>query len=295
MPRLFAIFGLFLVLSLPGPLAAQVTAPYAVDLHPNLEYANVGGHSLRLDLYLPKGATQPVPLIIWIHGGGWSTGSKSDCRVVPLVPTGFAVASIDYRMSQEAIFPAQIYDCKAAVRWLRANAATYHLDPTKFGAGGDSAGGHLVALLGTTAHPDLLEGNEGNPGVSSEVQAVVDLFGPTDLAVIAPGYSDSRDNAVAHLLGGPVDEKMDLARQASPVTYVNARSAPFYIANGDADTVVPVAQSVELNAALQKAGVPSTLHIVPGGGHEFNDDAVNHEAIAFLTQYLMGHPATAGH
>ena len=274
----------------PGTLAAQTVSSFPVQVLPNIEYAKVSGLSLNLDLYLPKGAPGPVPLIIWIHGGGWRTGDKSTCRVVPLVPSGFAVASLDYRFSQQAIFPAQIYDCKAAVRFLRANAAKYNLNPAKFAAAGDSAGGHLAALLGTTAHPAALEGDEGNPGVSSEVQAVVDLFGPTDLAIIAAGYSDSADNAAALLLGGPVSAKWNLAREASPVFYVNAQSAPFYIAHGDQDQTVPVAQSIELDQALKKAGVPSDLHIVEGAGHEFNYDAVSAEVAAFLRQYLLNSP-----
>jgi len=258
----------------------------SLEVHRDIEYANVAGYALKLDLYIPRGVPKPVPVVMWVHGGGWIYGSKNIPMVLPLVPLGFAVASIDYRFSQQAIFPAQIYDCKAAVRWLRAHAPQYGLNPNRIAAAGASAGGQLVALLGTTAHPAALEGDEGTPGVSSEVQAVCDFFGPTDFTDMTRDYSESQTNLVARLLGGPIDQKMELARMASPVTYVNAQSAPFYIAHGDADPIVPVSQSIELAADLKKAGVPVTLHIVPGGGHGVRDAASFAGAMAFLQKYL---------
>jgi acetyl esterase/lipase len=275
-------------LGLPALLSAQdTTAPSPVETVRNIEYARPNGFSLKLDLYIPGGVLKPMPVVMWVHGGGWCEGNKNIPMMLPLVQLGFAVASIDYRLSQQAIFPAQIYDCKAAVRWLRANASRYGFDPNRIGAAGASAGGHLVALLGTTADRPEMEGEEGNPGVSSAVQAVCDFFGPTDFTDLGPSYSASPTTLIARLLGGSIDDKMEEAKAASPVLFVDAHSAPFYIAHGDQDRVVPLQQSVELDAALRKAGVPSTLYIVKGGGHGFNDPAAFAGAALFFRRYLQ--------
>jgi len=282
----------FFTLMWPGVLCAQTPngLSEALDIHRDVEYANVNGKSLLIDLYIPKNASKPMPVVMWIHGGGWTEGNKANPMPLPLVKYGFAVASINYRLSQEAIFPAQIYDCKAAVRWLRAHAGDYGFNPDAIGVAGGSAGGHLVALLGTTSQNPELEGQEGNPGVSSRVQAVVDFFGPTDfLMMIGPDRKWDKEYAVtvvSQLLGGPVDQKPDLARQASPLYYVTGQACPFYIAHGDQDQTVPVEQSIEFNDALQKAGVASTLHIVKGGGHGFNDPSVMQEMIDFFRHNL---------
>jgi acetyl esterase/lipase len=216
--------------------------------------------------------------------------------MMPLTHLGFALASIDYRLSQVAKWPAQIDDCKAAVRWLRAHAATYGYDATKIGVVGASAGGHLAALLGTTANNSQLEGDEGNAGVSSAVQAVVDYFGPTDFLSLAdqvtPAQRANLNNPVTHLFGtplwndGPVLKEQAVAKEASPITYVSAASCPFFIVHGDRDPVVPLQQSIELNEALKKAGVDSSLTIVKGGGHGFNDPASAIAAVAFLKEQL---------
>jgi acetyl esterase/lipase len=267
-------------------LPAQIPSdPLAnVEIHRNLEYANINGHSLQLDLAVPKEGARPFPLIIYIHGGGWKAGDKGDRRARPFLTMGYAVASINYRLSNEAIFPAQIYDCKAAVRWLRAHATGYGLNPDKFGAWGDSAGGHLVALLGTTAGHLELEGDEGNAGISSQVQAVCDFYGPTDFLKM---NSKTAHDAISQLLGGPIDQNKDKAIAASPINYVSAKSCPFLIETGDADTLVPVEQSVELNDALQKAGVESTLHIVKNGPHEFKDQPAFDLLVAFFHKHLQ--------
>jgi acetyl esterase/lipase len=282
-------------LALAGSSRAQDVPLDTLTISRDVEYAKVGARSLKLDIYVPKAVAKPMPVVIWIHGGGWRMGTKDAPMVLPLTQLGFAVVSIDYRLSQEAIFPAQIYDCKAAVRWVRAHATQYGFDPNRIGAAGASAGGHLVALLGTTSSPDVLEGDEGNPGVSSAVQAVCDFFGPTDFTDLGPAFSAGTDNLVAELLGGAIDKNRALARQASPVFHVNAQSAPFYIGQGDADTVVPVAQSIELDAVLKKAGVPSTLYIVKGGGHMFYDAAAFQVAVDFLRHYLHVTSPVPGH
>jgi acetyl esterase/lipase len=165
------------------------------------------------------------------------------------------------------VFPAQIQDCKAAIRWLRANAAKYHLDPDRVGVGGDSAGGHLVALLGTTGDVKGLEGQGGNLDQSSRVQAVVDWFGPTDFVTWPPDFNKTVYSFITALIGGPANENQEKARKASPLFYVNKDSAPFLILHGDKDNVVPPAQSEDLAKALKKAGVKVTLQIVKGSGH----------------------------
>jgi acetyl esterase/lipase len=270
--------------------------PNPVGIHRDLIYASPGNVPQRLDLYLPAGLPSPPPLVIYIHGGGWEAGSKSNPMMLPLTRLGFALASIDYRLSQVAIWPAQVTDCKAAVRWLRAHASAYGYDGSRIGVVGASAGGHLAALLGTTANNPKLEGDEGNPGVSSAVQAVVDYFGPADFTSlfkqVTPAQRANLDNPVTHLFGtplwddGPVSNELAAAREASPVTYVSASSCPFFIVHGDRDPVVPLAQSIELNDALKKAGVDSTLVIVRGGGHGFNDPASALAAAAFLKKQL---------
>lgn len=213
--------------------------------------------------------------MIWIHGGAWAAGSQANPPVLYLVSKGFAVASIQYRFSQDAIWPAQAYDCKAAIRFLRANAAKYNFDPDRFGVGGDSAGGHLAAFIGTSGDAKEMEGDLGNTNVSSRVQAVVDWFGPTDLTLMGRQSGphtmiqhDAPNAPEAHLLGGPVQEKRDLARTANPLTYINRDAPPFLIMHGDNDQLVPLAQSAILAKALIDAGVEVTMKTIPGAGHE---------------------------
>ncbi len=233
----------------------------------NLSYVEGGHDQNRLDLYLPGKAEGRLPVVAWIHGGGWQGGSKEGSPAVWLTAKGYAVASINYRLSQHAVFPAQIEDCKAAIRWLRANAAKYHLDPDHVGVGGDSAGGHLVALLGTTGGVKDLEGTGGNLDQSNRVQAVVDWFGPTDFVSWDPNFNKTVYSFITRLIGVSPQEDKEKARKASSVTYVDKDSAPFLILHGDKDNVVPLAQSEELAAALKKAGVEVTLQIVKGSGH----------------------------
>jgi acetyl esterase/lipase len=258
-----------------------------INVWKDLEYANVDGHSLKLDLYIPEHISHPAPLIINIHGGGWMALDKTEMVARGILQHGFAVASIDYRLSQTAIFPAQIYDCKAAVRWLRAHAGEYGLKADKIGAWGDSAGGHLVSLLGTTANHPEFEGDEGNTNISSQVQAVCDFYGPSDfLSIPLPAADTLADAALPKLLGGRIEQNREKARQASPLFYVSSNACPFLIVHGDKDSLVPLQQSIELNDALQKAGVASELYIVQGGGHGFNSPEAFAKVIAFFKQYL---------
>lgn len=247
----------------------------------DLEYGRGSGRAMLLDLYLPESTGKPLPLIIWIHGGAWMAGSKNDSSpALRFTTEGYAVAHVGYRLSQEAKFPAQIYDCKAAVRWLRGNAAKYDLDAKRFVAWGASAGGHLVALLGTSGGVADLEGNVNESKESSRVQAVVDWFGPTDFLHIGEPESDLRHNAPdspeSRLIGGPLLENKDKGANASPITYVSKDAPAFLIMHGDRDRTVPFNQSELLYAALKKAGVDATLVPLKGAGHGFGGpEAIN--------------------
>jgi acetyl esterase/lipase len=274
--------------------------PPGVKLLADLEYARVGGRSLKLDLYLPENSPGPHPLILWVHGGGWQAGDKAQCRpalMLQQLDPRFAVASVGYRLTGEAGFPAQIQDCKAAVRWLRAHADKYNLHPERFAAWGSSAGGHLVALLGTSGEARSFEVGD-HLEVSSRVQAVCDYYGPTDLIEMGrvPGYEShaKADSPEGRLLGGAPAEVPRVAAAANPVAYVDAADPPFLIVHGDADPVVPRQQSQLLEQALKKANVPVTLTMLPGarhGGPEFTSPQMLRQVHAFFVHRLLGQPA----
>ncbi len=245
----------------------------------DLVYGRTPQQELKLDLYLPaqEGA---APVVVWVHGGAWRTGSKARTPAERLVARGYAVASIEYRLSGVAKFPAQIEDCKAAVRWLRGNAAKYDLDPERIGAWGSSAGGHLAALLGVQ-----------NDDPASRVQAVVDFYGPTELLKMdAQGSAfshDAPDSPESQLIGGPIQQHAERTRLANPVSYVSRGDPPFLIVHGDRDYTVPVGQSRVFYDALRAAGVPAKLEIVPGAGHGFhNGPYIDPLVDAFLDQHL---------
>ena len=270
-----SLAALALLIALPSAHAQERRPlPPGVKVVRDIEYIPGGGRAQSLDLYLPEKADAPLPLVVWIHGGAWSAGSKDGNRAMPLMRDGFATASVEYRFSQQAVFPAQIEDCKAAIRFLRANAAQYGLDPQHIGVWGSSAGGHLVALLGTAGDVAAWE-KGGRPEVSSRVQAVCDFFGPSDLLTMgAQGANhrpmpatDTAESPESKLIGGAIPDNPDKAKAASPVTYASADDPPFLIVHGDKDPLVPHAQSKELHETLQKAGVNSTLRIVEGAGH----------------------------
>jgi acetyl esterase/lipase len=287
---------LLAVLLLVVPLRAQPAEgrgplPPGVVAHRDLAYVEAGHERQKLDLYLPAApAAGPRPVILWVHGGGWQNGSKAAPLPLRLgfAAKGYAIASIGYRLTDAAVFPAQIQDVKAAVRWLRANAAQHGLDPDRFAAWGSSAGGHLVALLGTAGDVPAFEVG-AHPGISSRVQAVINYFGPSDLErfVATPGFEGHGrpGSPESKLIGGTVAENRALAAAASPVTYVDKADAPFLILHGTADPVVPPNQSEVLHAALTKAGVASALHLLPGakhGGPEFSSP----EALGWVNDFL---------
>jgi acetyl esterase/lipase len=277
--------------------------PPHVTCLPDIQYGPATGKANLLDLYLPDDADQldhPLPLIIWIHGGGWIEGNKDNCPVAPAVPFGFIGASLNYRLSGEAQYPAQIQDCKGAIRFLRAHAAEYHIDPNRIGVWGASAGGHLVALLGTSGGSTELEGTVGgNLDQSSKVQAVCDWFGPTDLTQFAD-QAKAADIAkftpgprlITALFGGTLDEKKDLVQLANPIAFLKGKTPadlpPFLIMHGDKDKMVPVAQSQMLDDALTALKVSVDFQIIPGAGHGngFNTDAVQKSVLTFFEKNL---------
>ena len=260
-----------------------------VQIQRDLEYVEGGHERQKLDIYIQKDVDSPQPLVVWVHGGGWQGGSKESARpMLPLLQHGYTVASINYRLSQHATFPAQIEDCKAAIRYLRANAKKFNIDPERIGVAGASAGGHLVALLGTTGDVKELEGTLGNADQSSAVQAVVDLFGPTDLTQMG-GSHNNPNSPEAKLIGGPVQELKAEAAKANPINYVSKDDPPFLILHGDEDRVVRHNQSELLTAALNKAGVPVTFHTLKGAGHggpQFQTLENQARVVSFFNQHL---------
>ncbi len=285
---------MFVLLGVSEPASAAERAPEASSLGPvfrDLAYVQDGHERQELDLYLPASPTEkPAPVIIWVHGGAWRAGSKDRCPAKRFVRLGYAVASINYRLSQHAIFPAQIQDCKAAVRWLRAHAKQYNLDPKRFGVWGASAGGHLVAMLGTAG--DVKEFDVGaHLDRSSRVQAVCDYFGPTDFTKMNdfPGRMDhdAADSPESKLIGGPIQENAEKVERANPITYVTKDDPPFLIVHGDKDPLVPHNQSELLLAALKKANVKAKLHTVKDGGHGgFKRQEVEPLVTAFFAKHL---------
>jgi acetyl esterase/lipase len=248
-------------------------------------------------LYVPKEGSR-LPVIVNIHGGAFRMGSKEQGVPLEYLARGYAVASLNYRLSQHAKFPAQIEDCKAAVRWLRAHAAEYRLDPALFAAWGASAGGHLAAMLGTTGDTREFDVG-GNLDQPSRVQAVVDYFGPTDFLQMdahrpAGGMvHDTADSPESELVGGAIQDNKEKTARANPITYVSAGDPPFLICHGDQDPLVPHHQSELLEAALRKAGVPVTFYTVQGAGHGgFRDPRVAELTAEFLAKHLK--PARSG-
>lgn len=265
------------------PATQPVRVP-GVAFERDVEYGKAGERSLRLDVYRPeKPAAPALPAIVYIHGGGWRNGDKAGGGgVAQLARTGNYVGfSVGYRLSGEATWPAQIHDCKAAIRYIRANAAKYGVDPERIGVWGPSAGGHLSALLGTSGDVKELEGENGTPGVSSRVACVVDFCGPAD-------FTNFRHEAVRLLFGGKFDERMDEAKAGSPITHVSKDDPPFLIVHGTKDTTVPYSQSEALTEALKKSGVDVTLIRIEGGSHSIREEEARTRTVMFLEKHLRG-------
>jgi acetyl esterase/lipase len=270
-------------------VAPAATSTAEVDQVRDIDYVGANNPRQTLDLLLPKDhATRKRPLVVFIHGGAWNSGKKEDGLSVirALASTGdYVTATLNYRLSQEAPWPAQIHDCKAAIRFLRGKADEYGIDAGNIGIMGISAGGHLVSMLGTCGTADSLEGDLGAfPKQSSQVQCVVNFFGPTNFLSFTG--DPNRPNAITALLGGPGPQLMEKAREASPVTWVTDKSAPFFTAHGTKDTLVPYSQAEEIHSALTKAGVESHLITMEGAGHGFSSGDLNQRIRQFLDNHL---------
>jgi len=275
----------------------------AVTLELDLPYANNENPKQALDLYLPKNPTRekPLPVIAFIHGGGWVNGDRIgySAACIQMTRTGaYAAIGIGYRLSKEAPWPAQIHDCKAAIRWIRGHAKEYNLDPDRITVWGSSAGGHLSSLLGTSGDVKELEGSLGSfPTLSSRVHCVVNLCGPKDFAqalMFDPKNQPIfKDDAVSGLLGGPAPDKPDIAKAASPITYITPDDPPFITFHGTADQRVAYRHAETLHAALQKACVPTLLIPITGGGHSsVSHPDVKKRAEPFVAKYLRGIEST---
>ena len=239
----------------------------------DIEFAKVQDQSLKLDLYLPS-KPKGSALVVWIHGGGWRKGNKGKCFITWLPEHGYAVASISYRFSSTAKFPAQLHDCKGAVRWLRANAKKYGYDPDKFYVAGASAGGHLTALMATTSGHEKLEGTVGgNLKQSSTVQGAIDYYGPTDFILRSrtqPSRANEKGSVVYDLLGGGAHEEIEAAKLASACYHVSKDDAPLLVLHGNSDKTVLIDQSKAIVAAYRKMVLPVEFHVIDGAGHGGN-------------------------
>ena len=270
-----------------------VNIPEGATVHRDLIYGQVGDRKLPLDLYLPPDTSAPVPVVIWVHGGAWRGGGKGNGgQARNMITRGFAVVDVEYRLSGEALFPAQIEDCKTAVRWVRANAKKYDLDPDRIGAWGASAGGHLVALMGLTHDEKAFETPEHSP-YSSRVQAVCNWYGPTDFLRMNDFEGridhDAADSPESRLIGGPIQENEEKVAAANPITYVSKNDPPMLIVHGENDLSVPYNQSELLYAAMKKAGLDVALHKVANAGHGFRNptrDSVVSLSARFLEKHL---------
>jgi acetyl esterase/lipase len=270
----------------------------------NLDYVGNGNSKQFLDLYIPPGLTHPAPLIIYIHGGGWSGGAKGGAMDFcdTLFVNGYIVADINYRLSGDSIFPAQIYDCKTAVRWLKSNAHQYQIDTCRVAVTGSSAGGHLASLLGTTAGVDSLENlNLGSIYTTSKVHAVIPFYGPSDFMQMQPHVPltppDSCTDPINHLLPTSPESKLlgctgilncpDKVSKANPITYIDSNDPPFKLFHGSFDCSVPLYQNILLDSSLTSSGVYSSLVILAHVGHAFRPDPLQKlDMLGFLNSKL---------
>jgi acetyl esterase/lipase len=280
-------------------LAAAAALGKDVPVQKNIVYGRAGGVELKLDLATPAPTPAPVPAVLCVHGGGWSGGSKDGYTDIlkQFAAHGYVAAAVEYRFVPQYPWPAQIEDVKCAVRWLRAHAKELNLDPDRIAAMGDSAGGHLSLMLGLMDPKDDLEGDGGNPGFSSKVQAVVNKYGPTDMRVWRPvpepGKTEDLSGDLLMKLVGTKDRSAPAVLQLSPIHYIDANDPPILTFHGSADNLVPVEQAKLLHEALKKAGVREKLVIVEGAGHgwggrQFTD--TQRQTMAFLDSVFKFSP-----
>ncbi len=268
--------------------AKDIVVPADVEEKLGVEYGRGGSHPLLLDLYMPQGRVKAGPVILFIHGGAWKGGKRGDMKFycVKFAEKGFVTATASYRLTQEAPFPAAVEDVKCAVRWLRANAAAYQIDPNRIAVSGNSAGGHLALMVGYSDDPSL-EGAGGNPGVSSRVCAVVDFYGPTDLTT---EYA-RKQNLVTDFLGGKTyEEAPEVYKQASPMCHLTKDDPPTLIFQGTIDSLVPVAQADALAAKLEELGIDHVYERYEGWPHAMDvAEAVNRRCVYQMEQFFTKH------
>lgn len=274
---------------LSGKLKAidlTIDVPDTITVQKNIEYGKGGDKALQLDLYSPKERTHPVPAVLFIHGGGWTSGYRQIYHYycTKFAEHGYVVATASYRLAGEAPFPAPVEDVKCAVRWLRANAKKFGIDANKIAVAGGSAGGHLAMMIGYSSDVPELEGKGGNAGTSSRVQAVIELYGPADLT---NDFAKSRKE-VKRLMGGKTfDEAPDAYRLASPVTHITKDDPPTLILHGSIDSTVPIHQAEVLVEKLKSAGVVYEYDRIEGWPHTMDLDAdVNRHCMAKMFEFL---------
>ena len=266
--------------------------PADVLFEPDIVYANLPDQDLMLNLARPKDATNPLPCIVVIHGGAWRGGHRNlhNNLTWKFAQRGYVSATVSYRFCPKFPFPAQVQDVKAAVRFLRANAQKYNIDPDRIGAVGFSAGAHLSMILGVMDKADGLDDSGPNPDQSSKVNAVVSFFGPTDFTAEFPPASVP---LVRDFLGGTPQEKPEEHKKASPVTYVSPGDAPMLLFQGTKDPLVPWQQAVSMLEALTKAGVPGRVELLPGASHGWGQPELNRTLLAtyaFFEEHLKKTP-----
>jgi len=267
----------------------DATVPESVKFTHDVEYGNVGGRVLTLDLFQPMSSPAPAAGLVFIHGGAWAGGSKSDYTYYGqlFAQRGYVVASISYRLAGEQLYPAAVEDCKCAVRWMRAKAAELGVDPQRIAAIGGSAGGHLAMMVGYSSDVPTFEGAGGHAGVSSRVACVVNLYGPCDLTTDFVRNNEFASRVAQGFLGKTLDEDLALYQQASPITYVDAQDPPTLILHGTIDDVVPIDQADELAAKLQEVGVPYLYDRLPGWPHAMDiAQPVNDRCVWLMEQFF---------
>lgn len=265
--------------------AINISTPDNVEEILDIEYGTGGDRKLHLDLYLPKGRTKATPAIIFIHGGAWKGGQRGDMKFycVKFAEQGYVTATVTYRLTGEAPFPAAVHDVKCAVRWLRANATKYQVDPKRIAVSGNSAGGHLSMMIGYSDDPSL-EGTGGNNDVSSRVCAVVNFYGPTDLTT---DFATKQGVLVDFMDGKTFDEASDTYKQASPLFHLTRDDPPTLTFHGTIDSTVPIIQADKLSEKLKELGIDYIYERYEGWPHVMDlAEAVNRRCIYQMEQFF---------